>query len=169
MGRHDRPMARSPVQDPDDEARALARALLRGATYAALAVRDPEDGWPAVSRIAFALDTQGAPLSLISDLSAHAGALKTASECALLVGEPADRGDPLTHPRLSLRVRAAFVRHGDADHAALAALYLQQRPKAKLYIGFGDFSILRFTVVSGLLNGGFGKAFAMTPDDLLAK
>lgn len=145
----------------------LARALLREARFAALAVRDPDDGWPAVSRIALAMTGDGCPMSVISDLSAHASALKASAECSLLVGEPGDKGDPLTHPRLSLKMRARFVRHGEAEHAPLAERYLEQRPKAKLYIGFGDFSIVVFSPVSGLLNGGFGKAFALTSGDLL--
>ncbi|MDA7428106.1 pyridoxamine 5'-phosphate oxidase family protein [Primorskyibacter aestuariivivens] len=160
-------MATSPVQIPDDKARGLARALLRDARFAALAVRDPEDGWPSVSRIALAMTKDGRPMSLISDLSAHARALQVNPSGALLVGEPGEKGDPLTHPRLSLKARARFVRHGEAEHASLAARYLEQRPKAKLYIGFGDFSIVVFSPVSGLLNGGFGKAFALTPGDLL--
>ena len=160
-------MALSPVQKPNDEARVLARALLREARFAALSVRDPEDGWPAVSRIALAMMEDGRPMSLISDLSAHARALKASPECGLLVGEPKDKGDPLTHPRLSLKVRACFVRHGEAEYAPLAERYLEQRPKVKLYIGFGDFSIVVFSPVSALLNGGFGKAFALTPGDLL--
>jgi len=134
--------------------------------HAALAVRDPQDGMPAISRIALVRDPQGQPLSLISDLSAHADALKTTPEAALLIGEPGEKGDPLTHPRISLKVRAAFVRHGDPAHAALAAHYLTQQPKAKLYIGFGDFALVKFTVLSGLLNGGFGKAYPLSPDDL---
>ena len=160
-------MVKSPVQMPDHEARVLARALLHDASFAALAVKDPEDGWPTVSRIALAVSEDGLPMSLISDLSAHARALQACVECSVLVGEPGGKGDPLTHPRLSLRARARFFRHGDADHAPLAAQYLRQRPKAKLYIGFGDFSIVTFSPVSGLLNGGFGKAFAMMPEDLV--
>jgi len=39
-------------------------------------------------------------------------------------------------------------------------------PKAQLYIGFADFSLLRLKVSAGHLNGGFGKAFVLTPEDL---
>ena len=65
-----------------------------------------------------------------------------------------------------MRGRAAFVRQGDDDHAALAAHYLALYPKAKLYIGFGDFALVRFTPTGAHLNGGFGKAFVLTPEDL---
>jgi putative heme iron utilization protein len=155
-----------PLRKMDDEARAMIAALLDDTRHAALAVIDPRDGLPDVSRISLVRDPEGQPLSLISDLSAHADALKAAPEAALLIGEPGAKGDPLTHPRLSLKVRASFVRHGDAEHGPLAAHYLAQYPKAKLYIGFGDFALVRFAVRGGLLNGGFGKAYPVTPEDL---
>jgi len=156
----------SPLRAMDNEARAMIAALMEGARHAALAVTDPSDGLPAISRIALVRDPGGEPLSLISDLSAHAEALKADPAAALLIGEPGARGDPLTHPRLSLKCRASFVRHGDAAHGPLAAHYLSLYPKAKLYIGFGDFALVRFAVVSGLLNGGFGKAYPVAPADL---
>ena len=150
----------------DDEARATISDLLASARHAALAVIDPEDGLPNVSRIAFARTPEGAPMTLISDLSGHAEALKNAADAALLVGEPGAKGDPLTHPRLSLRVKATFHRHGSPTHAALAKHYVQQAPKVKLYIGFGDFSIVTFEVRDGFLNGGFGKAYPVTAEDV---
>lgn len=156
----------NPLREMDDEARAIIAALMAEVRHAALAVTDPDDGLPAISRIALVRDPEGQPLSLISDLSAHASALQAAPEAALLIGEPGDKGDPLTHPRLSLKVRAHFVRHGDPDHPALAAHYLTQQPKAKLYIGFGDFALVRFEVLSGLLNGGFGKAYPVSAADI---
>ncbi|MCZ8133726.1 MAG: pyridoxamine 5-phosphate oxidase, partial [Rhodobacteraceae bacterium] len=46
------PTRPDPVAATDDEARALARSLIDGATHAALAVTDPADGTPGISRIA---------------------------------------------------------------------------------------------------------------------
>ncbi|MGX9355250.1 HugZ family pyridoxamine 5'-phosphate oxidase [Roseobacteraceae bacterium S113] len=159
-------MAQNPLRAMDDDARAMITGLLNDFKHAALAVQDPGDGLPNISRIAFARTSKGQPMSLISDLSAHARALAAQPECALLLGEPGERGDPLTYPRLSLRVRARFVRHGMDEHKDLAAHYLVQQPKAKLYIGFGDFSIVTFSVREGLLNGGFGKAYPVSAADL---
>jgi hypothetical protein len=159
-------MAHSPIQETDDDARALARRLIDSARHGALAVRDPESGHPMVSRVAVATDPEGAPLSLVSDLSHHSRALKADPACSLLLGEPGARGDPLTHPRVTLIATARFLRHGAPGHAELAAHYLTQQPKAKLYIGFGDFALLRFEVSRALLNGGFGKAYVLQPADL---
>lgn len=119
-----------------------------------------------VSRIALVAGPDGRPLSLISDLSHHSAALQKNPVCALLIGEPGAKGDPLTHPRLSLRARASFVRHGDAEHAGLAEAFLARQPKARLYIGFADFALVRFTPLGGHLNGGFGKAFVLGAGDL---
>ncbi|WP_212524762.1 pyridoxamine 5'-phosphate oxidase family protein [Actibacterium sp. MT2.3-13A] len=160
--------SRSPILPTDDDARALARALLTRAQSAALAVIEPATGAPFVTRIALGLAPDGAPVSLVSDLAAHTAALRANPACSLLVGDPGPKGDPLTHPRLTLQARAAFVARGTPGHAALRAHYLAGHPKAKLYADFADFHFLRFAVTAGHLNGGFGRAFRLTPEELLA-
>ena len=156
----------NPIRPTDDDARALARALLEAATHAALGVIDPDSGAPLVSRIALACDAEGVPVSLVSSLSAHTRALEVRPACSLLVGDPGGRGDPLTPPRLTVQAVAGPVARDDPGHDALRAQYLALRPKAKLYVDFGDFRFLRFTVTRAFLNGGFGKAFDLTPGDL---
>ncbi len=155
-----------PVRDADAETLALARSLLAEARYAALAVTDPADGLPGISRIAFGLGPDGVALTLISALSAHHGALMANPACALMVGEPGEKGDPLTHPRLMVKARAEFVVQDAPDRAALRDHWLAIHPKAKLYIDFGDFGFVRFAPISILLNGGFGKAFRIEPEAL---
>lgn len=157
-----------PIRPTDADARALARDLLASATFAALAVSDPATGTPSVTRVALCTAPDGTPLTLISDLSSHTSALRADANCALLVGEPGDKGDPLTHPRMTLHAKAAFLPKDSDAHVLMRAHYLSLRPKAKLYVDFPDFSFVRFDVSGGLLNGGFGKAFHLTPDDLLA-
>ena len=155
-----------PIRPTDDEARALARSLIDTARFGALAVRTPDSGAPMVSRVAVAVAPSGAPMSLISDLSHHTRALQADPVCSLLLGEPGPKGDPLTHPRITLQARAHFVRHGAPDHAVLRARYLEQQPKSQLYIDFADFSIALFAVAEAHLNGGFGKAYRLTPADI---
>lgn len=154
-----------PINPTDDAARTMARDLLATSAHAALATVQA-DGHPLATRIAFALTPGGVPLSLISDLSAHTAALRHNPRCSLLLGTPEARGDPLTHPRLTLQATAHLIPHGHAEHAEMAAQYLHGHPKAKLYIGFADFSLVRFDVSAGYLNGGFGKAFRLTPQDM---
>lgn len=155
----------SPIRPTDDEARRLARDLMHAARFAALGVLD-ENGHPLVTRVAFGVDPEGAPLSLVSDLSAHTSALRQTPACSLLIGEPGAKGEPLSHPRLSLQCDAVFTASGSAAHQTLAAHYRVQHPAAKLYLQFSDFSFARFHVKSALLNGGFGKAFHLVPADL---
>lgn len=157
---------KSPIRSTDDDALSLARDLMAGARFAALAYMDMADGSPMVSRVALVAGPDGLPLSLMSDLSNHSAALQHNPVCALLIGEPKGKGDPLTHPRLSLRAEARFVRHGEAEHTGLAEAFLERQPKAKLYIGFADFVLVRFTPLGAHLNGGFGKAYVLTAYDL---
>ncbi len=155
-----------PIRPTDDEARRLARDLLENARFAALGVLDPGTGAPLVTRIALAQAPDGAPLTLISDLSAHTRALRADPRASLLVGEPGPKGDPLMRPRLTLQGRAAFVDRAGPDHARLRETYLDQNPKAQLYIDFADFSLVRLDIAEAHLNGGFGKAYRLTAADL---
>lgn len=156
----------SPIRPTDDAARVLARALVDAARFGALGVTDPETGAPLVSRVAVGTDAAGRPVTLVSDLSHHTRALRVNPACSLLVGEPGPKGDPLTHPRLTLQARADFVPRGGAAHAALRARWLETHPKAALYIDFADFGFVRLEPLAGYLNGGFGKAFVLAPEDL---
>lgn len=160
------PDAASPIRPTDAEARALARRLIDEARHAALAVRQPASGLPGISRIALGTDAEGVPVTLISSLSQHTAALRADPRAAILVGEPASRGDPLTHPRLSLDVAAEFVPHDAPDHAALRARWLTLQPKARLYVDFADFGFVRLVPRGAALNGGFGRAYVLTPADL---
>ncbi|WP_126976932.1 HugZ family pyridoxamine 5'-phosphate oxidase [Frigidibacter oleivorans] len=155
-----------PIRPTDDQARALARSLIASARFAALAVLAPDGGHPAVTRVAVALGAGGGPVTLVSDLAAHTRALRADPRAGLLLGEPAPKGDPLTHPRLSLQARAEFVAQDGPDHAALRALWLARHPKARLYIDFADFRFVRLVPLSAALNGGFGRAFHLTAEDL---
>lgn len=154
----------NPIRPTDDDARTLARTLIDTARFAALGVLDPATGAPMVTRIALVPGLDGLPLSLISTLSTHTIALAASPVCSLLIGEPGSKGDPLTHPRLTLQATATT-----ADKTALRAHYLSHYPKAKLYYDFADFQLTRFTPQSAFLNGGFGKAFHLRPADLVAR
>jgi putative heme iron utilization protein len=148
----------------DDTARALAADLLAQVRHAALAMTDPDLGSPFISRIALGLLPGGALVSLMSGLSLHTRALRANPDCALLIGEPGPKGDPLTHPRLSLRAQAHFIARDQAS--ALRDGWLDLVPKSKLYIDFPDFVFVRFTPGPSLLNGGFAKAWILQPGDM---
>ena len=154
-----------PVRPADDDSRALARSLL-ALGHAALAWTDPDTGTPGISRIVFARDPEAGMLTLVSGLAPHFRALRDRPDCALMLGEVGDKGDPLTHPRLMVRARAAFFAPDDPARPGIRARWLERNPKAQVYIDLPDFAFVRLTPVSALLNGGFARAFHLSPQDL---
>lgn len=103
---------------------------------------------------------------LVSKLAQHTAALRANPACSLLLGELGARGDPLIHPRLTLQCRAQFIAGPAGAQADLRAAWLRRHPKAKLYIDFADFGVVRCVPERGFLNGGFGRAFVLTPAEL---
>ncbi|MCU0905390.1 MAG: pyridoxamine 5-phosphate oxidase [Tabrizicola sp.] len=154
-----------PVQPADDDARALVHRLMT-LGHAALAWSDPDTGTPGISRIAFARDPEAGMLTLVSGLAPHFRALRDRPDCALMLGEVGEKGDPLTHPRLMIRARASFVAADDPARPGIRDRWLVRAPKATLYIDLPDFAFVRLTPVSALLNGGFARAFHVSPEDL---
>jgi putative heme iron utilization protein len=154
-----------PVQTATEDALALARQLL-ALGHAALAWQDPDTGTPGISRIAFHRDPEAGLLTLVSGLAPHFRALRDRPDCALMLGEVGDKGDPLTHPRLMIRARATFVAPDDPSRPGLRDRWLERNPKAAIYIDLPDFAFVRLTPVSALLNGGFARAFHVAANDL---
>lgn len=162
MGEADK---KSVLRETDGEAIRLAKTLVATARHGALAVRPSDDGFPGVSRVQLSTDVDGTPVILISALSPHMAALETAAESALLIGEPG-KGDPLAHPRITLRTIATRVARDSDDHARIRRRHLARHPKAALYADFGDFAFFRLAIAGASLNGGFGKAYELTAADL---
>ncbi len=150
----------SPLRETDEAAISLAKSLLRDASFAALAVNEPETGFPLASRVLVATDTDGTPVILISALSNHTRAILQDSKVSLLTGEPG-KGDPMAHPRMTTRCLAAVIERGGDDHQRVRTRFLDRHPKARTYIDFPDFNLFRLSPVSANLNGGFGKAYAI--------
>lgn len=155
----------NPIRETDEEARRLARRLIRSARFAAIAVLEPGTGFPFASRVLTAIDTDGAPVILISGLSVHTSALAADSRASLLFGEPG-KGDPLAHPRITLRTGSERIARDSDAHLRLRTRFIARHPKAALYVDFPDFAFFRMTPLSASLNGGFGKAFALEGDEL---
>lgn len=154
------------IRPTDEGARRLARRLMRTAKFAAIAVKEAESQVPFVSRVACATDIDGSPLILISTLSAHTRGLIEYPVCSLMFGEPG-KGDPLAHPRVSVVGKAERLERGSEDEKYARARYLARQPKAKLYADFADFALYRIWVERASLNGGFGKAFELTREDIV--
>jgi len=157
---------KSVLQETDAEAIRLAKTLIRTARYGALAALDPGSGAPMASRVAVATDMDGTPLTLVSGLSAHTGAILADGRCSLLLGEPG-KGDPLAYPRISLFCTARKLERGSSEHGRAERRYLNRHPKAKLYSGFADFSFFRLEIEHASLNGGFAKAYLLARAEIV--
>jgi putative heme iron utilization protein len=156
----------SVIRETDEGARKLARILLRSARYAAIAVLDPQTGFPFASRVLLGTDIDGVPVILVSGLSAHTRALDADARASLLTGEPG-KGDPLAYARLTTQCRAEAVERDSPVHARIRTRFLSRHAKAKLYIDFPDFRFFRLIPENASLNGGFGRAYLLTGNDLL--
>jgi heme iron utilization protein len=156
------------LRTTDAEAIRLAKTLMRTARHGALAVLDPESGVPLASRVGVATDMDGSPLLLVSGLAAHTAAMVADPRCSLLLGEPG-KGDAMAHPRITLICGALRLERGTEEHKQAERRYLNHNPKAKLYASLGDFSIFRLTVHKASLNGGFGRAYLLDRDDVIAE
>lgn len=148
------------IRPTDETAKALARSLVSETRYAALGVQHPDTAVPFVSRVAIALISNRLT-TLVSDLATHSLALKSVPDAGLMLSEPGLKGDPMTHPRLSLAVRATFC-----DDKSHVQEWLSFHPKSKLYVDFADFRFVEFEVLTGSLNAGFGRAYNLLPQDI---
>ncbi|MBO6893566.1 MAG: HugZ family protein [Roseibium sp.] len=157
---------KSVIRETDEDARRLAKGLVRSARFGALAAIDAASGHPLASRVATATDMDGTPVILTSTLSGHTAAILKDPNCSLLVGEPG-KGDPLAHPRISLFCQASRIERNDPSNERIRRRYLARHPKAELYVDFGDFAFFRLELVGASLNGGFGKAFELNREDLV--
>ena len=158
-------MPNAPVDSQPARSGAVADAkrLMRLSRTAALATLDPATGAPLTTLVGVASDFDGAPLFLMSTLARHTRHLASDPRASLLLAEEAERGDPLNHPRVTLNGRIERA----ADPRARTR-YLQRNPKAKLYADFADFAFFRLAIENVHFNGGFGRADALAPADILA-
>jgi putative heme iron utilization protein len=137
------------VSAPSDAER--SRSLVATARTGMLATLG-EGGYPFGSVVAPAVDEQGRPLLLLSDLAVHSHNLKADPRASLMVTEPGD-GDPLDLARVTLIGTVTEVTGPDRD-TALAA-YQAVHPG-----GLGTdhgFRIYRQDVTGVRFVGGFAR------------
>ena len=148
---------------PAEEALRDAKRLLRLSRTGALATLDRDDGSPLSTLVGVASDWDGSPLFLLSQLSRHTQNLAGRTRASLLLTSQPGRGDPLNHPRLT--VNGPVTPHDDATSRER---YIRRNPKSKLYASFADFAVYRLQVEAIHFNGGFGRADAISPPELLS-
>jgi hypothetical protein len=146
---------------PAFDAAGLGKELLRATRAGALATLDRETGFPFASLVTVATDHDGAPLLLLSRLAAHTLNLEQDARASILLAA-AGKGDPLAHPRLTVFGRAERV-----EPPRVRSRFLARHPKAELYVSFADFSFWRLALEGAHLNGGFARAAALRPEEIL--
>ena len=157
-------MEKDPIRTTDDEARDIARRLIRDMRHAVLGTLVPDSGCPLLTRIAIQTDHDGTPLALLSGLAAHSRALAADRRAGLMVADgTAVKGDVMTHARLSIQA-VAVPAAPDPDRRAA---WLERDPKARVYIDLPDFTFWRIEPQGALLNAGFARAYRLLPADLL--
>ncbi len=138
--------------------------LINGATHATLGTLDAA-GAPFTSLVALARDKDLSPLIITSHLSSHTGHLEANPRVSLLISS-IGKGDPLAHPRLTLTGLAMAAGPGEAEYDRIRPLYIAQNPKAALYVQLPGFWFWRIAPEKVFLNGGFGKAWNGSWDEV---
>lgn len=120
-------------------------------------------GWPYGSLVSVALDCDGSPLMLFSNLSDHTRNLAKDSRASLLFEETSRLKNPQTGPRITVTGR---IKKTTQDRHRRR--FLARHPEATLYADFGDFNFFRMQVDRAHYVGGFAKAVWLKGADILA-
>ncbi len=154
-----------PPHRPEDgyDARQEARHLLRTVRSGALATL-ASDGSPYASLVTVATLPDGSPVLPLSTLAVHTQHLMADPRCSLLL-DSAGKGDPLTHPRIT--VTALALKATAEERQAWRTRFLRRHPKAEIYVDFGDFSFWRLDLRSARVIGGFGRITMLAASDLV--
>ena len=130
------------------------RQLMRSSRSASLSTAlASADGWPYASLVTVAIDTDGAPLLLFSELADHTRNLKADGRAALLFERASRHANPQRGPRVSVLGRIRPTRK--PEHARR---FLDMHPEAEMYAGFGDFAFYRMSIDRAHWVGGFARA-----------
>jgi putative heme iron utilization protein len=112
------------------------------------------EGFPFGSLMPYALDPQGRPIFLISNMAMHTQNLRADPRASLFVGQAAADGDALGAARATLVGSAEPV---SADElASVRELYLARHENSRYWVDFQDFHFFRLEIVDVYYVGGFG-------------
>lgn len=127
-------------------------SLASVATLSTLSRKHP--GFPFGSLMPYALDPEGRPIFLISNMAMHTQNLKGDPRASLFVGQAAVDGDPLGAARATLVGQAEPVPGSEAAFAR--EIYLARHENSRYWVDFTDFCFFRLQPVDLYYVGGFG-------------
>jgi putative heme iron utilization protein len=144
-----------PPQLPEPSHAERTRTLVSLASIGTLSTLSRKHpGFPFGSLMPFALDPDGQPIFLISNMAVHTQNLKSDPRCSLFVGQASADGDPLGAARVTLIGQAVPVPERDA--ASVRERYLARHENSRYWVDFTDFSFFRLQPVDLYYVGGFG-------------
>ena len=142
-------------QLPEPSHAERVRTLMSQASIATLSTMSRKHpGCPFGSLMPYALDGQGQPLFLISNMAMHTQNLKAEARASLFVAPAAADGDPLGAARATLVGTAEAVPEG--ERAAVREAYLAAHEASRYWVDFADFGFFRLAVADVYYVGGFG-------------
>ncbi len=141
------------LPEPDHAER--VRTLLSLASVGMLStVSRRQPGFPFGSLMPYALDAQGRPLFLISNMAMHTANVKADPRASLFVSAQGADGDPLGAARATLVGPTEPV--PDEDLAEVRERYLQSHENSRYWVDFKDFGFFRLQPLDLYYVGGFG-------------
>ena len=123
------------------------------------------EGYPFGSIAPYALNYDGEPAILISDIAQHTRNIKHNNKVSLTVFDP-QADDPQSGSRLTWIGDAESV---DPSDIGTRDRYLRYFPSAESYFETHDFSFYRIRLRRARFIGGFGQIFWIEPDAMLVK
>ncbi len=136
-------------------------SLASTATLSTLSRKHP--GFPFGSLMPYALDPDGRPIFLISNMAMHTQNLKAEPRSSLFIGQLPAEGDPLGAARATLVGPTEPVPEPDLPSAR--ELYLARHENSRYWIDFADFGLFRLEPIDLYYVGGFGVMGWVTASD----
>ncbi|MEK6324949.1 MAG: DUF2470 domain-containing protein [Acidobacteriota bacterium] len=143
-----------------------ARRLLNHQSVGVLSTHSIDvEGYPFGSIAPYALNYDGEPAILISDIAQHTRNIKQNNKVSLTVFDP-HADDPQSGSRLTWIGDAESVDPSDTE---TRDRYLRYFPSAESYFETHDFSFYRIRLRRARFIGGFGQIYWIEPDSMLVK
>lgn len=151
-------------QLPEPSHAERVRTLVSMASIATISTMSRKQaGFPFGSLMPYALDAEGRPLFLISNMAMHTQNLKADSRASLFVSQAMSEDDPLGSARATLVGEAEPV--PQTEIAAARECYLARHENSRYWVDFADFSFFRLQPRDVYYVGGFGVMGWITAED----
>jgi putative heme iron utilization protein len=144
-----------PPQLPEPSHAERVRTLVSQATLGTLSTCSRKHrGFPFGSLMPYALDSQGRPIFLISNMAMHTQNLNADPRASLFITQAAGDNDPLGAARVTIMGQATAI--AEEDLAAARTIYLAKHENSRYWVDFADFRFFRLEPVDIYYVGGFG-------------